>query len=141
MGAPRALPSRPQLDHRERARRALPTRTAPRPPAPRPGQRPDRTGARRSDHPPRLLRRVAQRDERRHRTARDRRGNRRKGAVMTTGAWTEQELAAIDRNDEVDIAPRRTDGSLAKPRIVWAVRVEDAVYIRSVNGIEGAWYR
>jgi hypothetical protein len=60
---------------------------------------------------------------------------------MTTGAWTEQELAAIDRNDEVDIAPRRTDGSLAKPRIVWAVRVEDAVYIRSVNGIEGAWYR
>lgn len=60
---------------------------------------------------------------------------------MTATAWTEQDLAEIDRQDELDVAPRRADGSLAKPRIVWAVRVDDAVYVRSVNGAEGAWYR
>lgn len=60
---------------------------------------------------------------------------------MTTAAWTEQDLAEIDRRDEVDIAPRRSDGSLAAPRIVWAVRVDDGVYVRSANGTDGVWYR
>jgi hypothetical protein len=60
---------------------------------------------------------------------------------MNATAWTEQELAEIDRRDELDIAPRRNDGTLARPRIVWAVRVDDDVYVRSVNGADGAWYR
>lgn len=60
---------------------------------------------------------------------------------MTTGAWTESDLADFEREDELELAPRRADGSLAKPRIVWAVRVGGAVYVRSVNGAEGAWYR
>ena len=55
--------------------------------------------------------------------------------------WTAQELAEIDRHDELDVAPRRSDGSLARPRTVWAVRVDDDVYVRSVNGSDGAWYR
>ena len=60
---------------------------------------------------------------------------------MTSTAWTQQDLAEIDGHDELDVAPRRADGSLARPRIVWAVRVDDDVYLRSVNGSEGAWYR
>lgn len=56
-------------------------------------------------------------------------------------AWTEQQLAEIDRTDEVHIAPRRADGSLTRPRTVWAVRVDDDVYMRSVMGGSGAWYR
>jgi hypothetical protein len=58
-----------------------------------------------------------------------------------SGVWTSAQLDEIDRNDEVNVAPRRADGSLAAPRIVWAVRVGDEVFIRSVNGTEGAWYR
>ena len=34
--------------------------------------------------------------------------------------WTEQQLIEIDRTDELQIAPRRADGTLASPRIVWA---------------------
>jgi hypothetical protein len=60
---------------------------------------------------------------------------------MMTATWTEQQLDEIDRTDEVHIAPRRGDGSLASPRIVWAVRVGEEVYMRSVKGAEGAWYR
>ena len=30
---------------------------------------------------------------------------------------------------------------MLSPRIVWVVRREDDVYIRSVNGDEGVWYR
>ena len=55
--------------------------------------------------------------------------------------WTEQQLIEIDRTDELQIAPRRADGSLASPRIVWGVRVGDDVYIRSVRGESGGWYR
>ena len=60
---------------------------------------------------------------------------------MTETAWSPRELKEIAARDELRVAPRRTDGTLAKPRIVWAVRVGDDVYIRSVNGTDGAWYR
>ena len=56
-------------------------------------------------------------------------------------AWTSDELAAIDGVDEVDIATRRADGTLRSPRIVWLVRHDDALYVRSVNGTGAAWYR
>lgn len=58
-----------------------------------------------------------------------------------TAAWTQPQLAEIDRHDEVRVAPRRAGGTLAAPRIVWAVRVGEKVYIRSVDGADGAWYR
>jgi hypothetical protein len=55
--------------------------------------------------------------------------------------WTLAELAEIDAADEVDIATRRADGTLRRPRIVWVVRLDDAVYVRSVNGTGADWYR
>jgi len=60
---------------------------------------------------------------------------------MTTTAWTTEELDRIDGAGEVDIATRRADGSLRSDRIVWTVRHGDAVYVRSVNGVDAAWYR
>ena|SRR5579859_2423466 len=60
---------------------------------------------------------------------------------MTETAWSTRELDEIAARDELRVAPRRADGSLTKSRIVWTVRVGDDVYIRSVNGADGAWYR
>jgi hypothetical protein len=56
-------------------------------------------------------------------------------------AWTVEELAAIAGADELTVAPLRDDGTVQSPRIVWVVRQGDDVYIRSVNGGEGAWFR
>jgi hypothetical protein len=56
-------------------------------------------------------------------------------------AWTDEELAAIAGANELTVAPLRDDGTVRSPRIVWVVREGDDVYIRSVNGDEGAWFR
>lgn len=55
---------------------------------------------------------------------------------MTT--W---DLAAIDADDELRVAADRADGTLREPRIVWHVVVDGSLYIRSVLGAGGAWYR
>jgi hypothetical protein len=59
----------------------------------------------------------------------------------TARTWSTAELEQIASRDELDVAPRRGDGTLTKPRIVWMVRVGDDVYVRSVKGTEGSWYR
>jgi hypothetical protein len=56
-------------------------------------------------------------------------------------AWTRDELDRIDAVDEVQIASRRRDGTLRTPVIVWAVRHGDDLYVRSVRGRTGAWFR
>jgi len=56
-------------------------------------------------------------------------------------AWTPTDLATIDRTGEIRVATRRADGTLRTARIVWIVRHGDALYVRSVNGREAAWYR
>jgi hypothetical protein len=58
-----------------------------------------------------------------------------------TGAWTNDELRAIDAEDELPIATRRQDGTLRRPVIVWVVRQDDEVYIRSVGGRTASWFR
>ncbi len=55
--------------------------------------------------------------------------------------WTTDELTRIGGAGELDIATRRADGTLRKPRIVWIVRLGDSLYVRSVNGPDAAWYR
>lgn len=55
--------------------------------------------------------------------------------------WNGEDLARIAEARELRIAGRRTDGTLRKPVIIWAVRVDDDLYVRSVNGATGAWYR
>ena len=57
-------------------------------------------------------------------------------------AWTSTELATIDGGaDEIEVATRRADGTVRTARIVWVVRHGDSLYVRSVNGINAAWYR
>ncbi|WP_040168083.1 DUF2255 family protein [Microbacterium gorillae] len=55
--------------------------------------------------------------------------------------WEQDTLAALDGGDEIDITPRRTDGTLRAPVIIWAVRLGDGLYVRSARGPEGGWYR
>lgn len=55
--------------------------------------------------------------------------------------WSDHELDLVDGTDEVDVATQRVDGSLRSTRIVWIVRHSDALYVRSVNGTDAAWYR
>jgi hypothetical protein len=61
--------------------------------------------------------------------------------VTASNGWRADELSTIDGNGEVDIATRRSDGTLRAARIVWTVRHGNAVYVRSVNGTTAAWYR
>jgi hypothetical protein len=56
-------------------------------------------------------------------------------------AWTQDELTRIGTADELQIAPRRRDGTLRNPRTIWVVRLGDDLYVRSVNGRTSAWFR
>ncbi|MGB8382024.1 MAG: DUF2255 family protein [Dermatophilaceae bacterium] len=55
--------------------------------------------------------------------------------------WTSADLAAIEPDRELRVAARRPDGTLRPSRIVWHVVVDANLYIRSVRGQEGAWYK
>lgn len=56
-------------------------------------------------------------------------------------AWTSDELNRIGTAEELEIAPRRRDGTLRSPRTIWVVRIGDDLYVRSVNGRTAAWFR
>ncbi|MGQ0603600.1 MAG: DUF2255 family protein [Anaerolineales bacterium] len=58
---------------------------------------------------------------------------------MTT--WTSDELTRIGTAEELQIASPRRDGTLRKPVTIWVVRVADDLYVRSVKGRTGAWFR
>ena len=60
---------------------------------------------------------------------------------MATPKWTSDELDRVGRAEEVQIASLRRDGTLRKPVTVWVVRHGDALYVRSVGGRGGAWFR
>ena len=55
--------------------------------------------------------------------------------------WTGDELSRIGNTEEVQIASRRSDGTLRKPVTVWVVRHKEGLYVRSVNGPSAAWFR
>lgn len=56
-------------------------------------------------------------------------------------AWTSEELDRIGNAQLLRVAPRRADGTLGSPRTIWVVRHGDGLYVRSVRGPAGAWYR
>jgi len=56
-------------------------------------------------------------------------------------AWTSEELSKIGTAEELEIASLRGDGTLRKPVTIWVVRVGDDLYVRSVNGRTGVWFR
>lgn len=55
--------------------------------------------------------------------------------------WPTDDLAALADEGEITVAAHRRDGTLRSPRIVWHVVVDDGLYIRSVRGTDGAWFR
>lgn len=56
-------------------------------------------------------------------------------------AWQSDELARIDADDELQIAPRRRDGKLRRPVPIWAVRAGDGLYVRAAYGAGSVWHR
>jgi hypothetical protein len=72
-------------------------------------------------------------------TAQEALGTLWKEAPMTT--WTSDELSKFDAADELEIASLRRDGKLRSPVTIWVVRVGDDLYVRSVNGRTGSWFR
>jgi len=56
-------------------------------------------------------------------------------------AWTSDELTKIGAAEELRIASLRRDGTLRNPVTIWVVRYGDDLYVRSVNGRTGAWFR
>ena len=55
--------------------------------------------------------------------------------------WSNDELDTIGRADELQIAPRRRDGTLRTPVTIWVVRHGDDLYVRSGYGSNAAWFR
>ncbi|MEP7332632.1 MAG: DUF2255 family protein [Terracoccus sp.] len=55
--------------------------------------------------------------------------------------WTPTDLATIGFDEELSIAATGPDGTECTPQIIWHVVVDNALYIRSVRGTGGAWYR
>jgi len=56
-------------------------------------------------------------------------------------AWTTDDLDKIDAADELEIASVRADGTSRNPTTIWVVRLGDDLYVRSVNGRTGTWFR
>jgi hypothetical protein len=58
-----------------------------------------------------------------------------------TTTWTSDQLSRIEAAEELEIAPRRRDGTLRKPVPIWVVRVRDEVYVRAAYGPGTGWHR
>lgn len=56
-------------------------------------------------------------------------------------AWNDSDLRKVGAAEELDLASERTDGTLRAPVTMWVVRAGDHLYVRSVKGVDGPWYR
>lgn len=55
--------------------------------------------------------------------------------------WSPTDARALSAPDEVQLATRRQDGSVRRPRIIWVVADGDRVFVRSTNGRSADWFR
>jgi hypothetical protein len=55
--------------------------------------------------------------------------------------WTDDEPTKIEEAEELEIATARRDGTPRPPVTIWVVRHGDDLYVRSVNGRTGSWFR
>ena len=55
--------------------------------------------------------------------------------------WSSTDLEKIGAAEELSLQSERADGSLRDPVTIWVVRVSDHLYVRSVKGTQGPWYR
>jgi hypothetical protein len=59
----------------------------------------------------------------------------------TVSAWPADTLDSFGSADEIEISTRREDGSLRGFVPIWIVTVDNALYVRSYCGHDGAGYR
>jgi hypothetical protein len=53
-----------------------------------------------------------------------------------------EELKRIDEADDLHISPFREDGkTYGTPTWIWAVVVNDDLYVRAYNGVQSRWYK
>ncbi|MCF2129139.1 DUF2255 family protein [Strepomyces sp. STD 3.1] len=55
--------------------------------------------------------------------------------------WNDSDLTSIGTAEELDLESERADGSLRAPVTMWVVQAGDQLYVRSVKGVDGPWYR
>jgi hypothetical protein len=55
-------------------------------------------------------------------------------------AWTSEEIERISDAQELEIAPRRRDGSQRRPVPIWVVRAGDELYVRAAYGTASGWH-
>jgi hypothetical protein len=56
--------------------------------------------------------------------------------------WLNDELHTIAQADDLHVAPFRDDGTTyGTPTWIWAVAVDDALYVRGYNGRSSRWYQ
>jgi hypothetical protein len=55
--------------------------------------------------------------------------------------WDGTALDTIGAADELRLRSERADGTLRAPVTMWVVRAGDHLYVRSVKGTGGPWYR
>src|SRR5229473_68607 len=56
-------------------------------------------------------------------------------------AWTKDELSRIGGAEEVDVAAVTRAGSVRNRVTIWLVSHGEDLFVRSVRGREGAWFR
>jgi len=56
-------------------------------------------------------------------------------------AWTRDELSKIGGAEEVDVAAVTRHGSIRNRVTIWLVRHGEDLFVRSVRGRAGAWFR
>ncbi|WP_405892519.1 DUF2255 family protein [Streptomyces sp. NBC_00104] len=61
--------------------------------------------------------------------------------MTSTAPWTDDELDRVGAAEELEVASRSRDGLLSGWRTIWVVRVDNGIYVRSVNGPTSAWFR
>ena len=55
--------------------------------------------------------------------------------------WSDDELQRIAEADELQLASRRSDGTLRTPVTIWVVRHGEGLYVRSAYGRTSGWFR
>ena len=55
--------------------------------------------------------------------------------------WTSDQLDKVGTAEELQLASVGRDGTLRKPVTMWVVRHGDDLYVRSVRGRNGHWFR
>ncbi len=61
--------------------------------------------------------------------------------AVSSLAWDDASLDAIDRADDLKIAPVRANGVTGTPTWIWEVVVENRLFVRPYNGKNSSWYR